>query len=118
MVVVVPRWYLLQFHLSSVHTIQAILTVITNKEFDDLVRVSKNEGTDLLKALRAYVPTLSAHQQKKIDRHVRDIIIESGTVSITISFWHKFERQRSEEFQSILKAQYQYASHCRRLNYY
>uniref|UniRef100_A0A0R3RPZ9 DUF3453 domain-containing protein n=1 Tax=Elaeophora elaphi TaxID=1147741 RepID=A0A0R3RPZ9_9BILA len=54
---------------------QAILTVLTNSEFDDLIQQSREEGTDVLNSLREYIPSLSAHQQKKVDFHVREIIM-------------------------------------------
>ncbi|VDM96929.1 unnamed protein product, partial [Onchocerca ochengi] len=56
---------------------QTILTVLTNNEFDELLQQSRKEGTDVLGSLRDYVPSLSAHQQKKIDHHVREIIMEN-----------------------------------------
>ncbi|KAM3716869.1 Symplekin [Dirofilaria immitis] len=58
------------------HSYFAILTVLTNNEFDELLQQSRKEGTDMLGSLRDYVPSLSAHQQKKIDHHVREIIME------------------------------------------
>lgn len=58
------------------HSYFAILTVLTNHEFDELLQQSRKEGTDVLGSLRDYVPSLSAHQQKKIDHHVREIIME------------------------------------------
>ncbi|VDO26705.1 unnamed protein product [Onchocerca flexuosa] len=59
------------------HSYFTILTVLTNNEFDELLQQSRKEGTDVLGPLRDYVPSLSAHQQKKIDHHVREIIMEN-----------------------------------------
>ncbi|KAL3985802.1 hypothetical protein ACH3XW_40140 [Acanthocheilonema viteae] len=58
------------------HSYFAILTVLTNDEFDQLLQQSRKENTDVLSSLRDYIPSLSAHQQKKIDHHVRGIIME------------------------------------------
>ncbi|VDK78043.1 unnamed protein product [Litomosoides sigmodontis] len=58
------------------HSYFAILTVLTNDEFDQLLQQSQKENTDVLGSLRDYIPSLSAHQQKKIDHHVREIIMK------------------------------------------
>lgn len=57
------------------------MTVLTNNEFDELLQQSRKEGTDVLGSLRDYVPSLSAHQQKKIDHHVREMIMEYRPVA-------------------------------------
>lgn len=68
----------------NVFMFQAILTVLSDKEFDDLLELSREEGADILGALRDYVPSLSAHQQKKIDRHVREIIMDMHPVCLVL----------------------------------
>lgn len=61
---------------------QAILTVLTNDEFDQLLQQSRKEGTEVLSSLRDYIPSLSAHQQKNIDHHVREIIMKYRSVGL------------------------------------
>lgn len=41
----------------------------------DFVKEAGQDGKRIVSALKDYIPTLSAHQQKKIDRGVRDVII-------------------------------------------
>lgn len=60
-----------------------MLTVLTNNEFDELLQQSLKDGTNVLGSLRDYVPSLSAHQQKKIDQHIREIIMEYRPVSLS-----------------------------------
>ncbi|VDM95136.1 unnamed protein product [Thelazia callipaeda] len=64
------------------HSYFAMLTVLTNKEFDELLEQTQKEGTDVLDSLRTYIPSLSAHQQKKIDYHIRETIMNYRRVSL------------------------------------
>uniref|UniRef100_A0A914RYZ6 Uncharacterized protein n=1 Tax=Parascaris equorum TaxID=6256 RepID=A0A914RYZ6_PAREQ len=66
----------LQLYLSG--WLQALLTSLSKEDFIDFVKEAGQDGERILSALKDYIPTLSAHQQKKIDRGVRDVIITCG----------------------------------------
>lgn len=41
----------------------------------DFIKEAGEDRTMIIKRLRDYIPTMSVHQQKKIDRGVRDVIL-------------------------------------------
>uniref|UniRef100_A0A915PBS0 Symplekin n=1 Tax=Setaria digitata TaxID=48799 RepID=A0A915PBS0_9BILA len=53
------------------HSYFAILTVLTNNEFDGLLQQSRKEGTDVLGSLRDYVPSLKDQKTKKMSSDLR-----------------------------------------------
>uniref|UniRef100_A0A914ZJU9 Symplekin n=2 Tax=Parascaris univalens TaxID=6257 RepID=A0A914ZJU9_PARUN len=63
------------------HSFLALLTSLSKEDFIDFVKEAGQDGERILSALKDYIPTLSAHQQKKIDRGVRDVIITCGAAS-------------------------------------
>ncbi|VDK54206.1 unnamed protein product [Anisakis simplex] len=56
------------------HSYIALLTALSQDDFLSFMQEAGDESQRLMKALKDYIPTLSAHQQKKIDRGIRSII--------------------------------------------
>ncbi|VDD86123.1 unnamed protein product [Enterobius vermicularis] len=57
------------------HSYMALLTGLSKEEFMDFIKEAGEDRTMIIKRLRDYIPTMSVHQQKKIDRGVRDVIL-------------------------------------------
>lgn len=57
------------------HSYLAVLTALTREEFLELINDPAFQNLNIVSTLKEYIPTLSAHQQKKIDKHVTDIIM-------------------------------------------
>uniref|UniRef100_A0A158R605 DUF3453 domain-containing protein n=1 Tax=Syphacia muris TaxID=451379 RepID=A0A158R605_9BILA len=53
----------------------AILTLLDKDTFTNLLKDAGEESFIILKRLKDYIPTMSVHQQKKIDRGVRELIL-------------------------------------------
>ncbi|KHN82354.1 Symplekin [Toxocara canis] len=63
------------------HSFLAILTSLSKDDFVNFVKEANRDGKRIEAVLRDYIPTLSAHQQKKIDRGIRDVITLSEVAS-------------------------------------